>query len=128
MSMTVNTKPALAEGSLCVADWPLVKLSLDETGSLALDRCEVLAVPGPTCLGKAVCLARTSKAARVGIEFDWAEVLPRVLVVANPHLLVSNILLMHSGRACTPLEQLAFSLQLLATFPWQATPLAARTA
>jgi hypothetical protein len=56
----------------------------------------------------------------VGLAWDWAEVRDRLLVLADPMAVVSNIALVdEDGTAIDPREQLVRLNDMIHSLPWQ---------
>lgn len=67
--------------------------------------------------------------APVGIAWDWAEVAPDVVVLADPMMIMSNLQLIDDdGQPLTPDERILALNAAIHGLPWQRSVVAATTA
>jgi hypothetical protein len=73
----------------------------------------------PTARGQ-VLWATDTEGEPVGLAWDWAEVRERLLVLADPMAVLSNVALVdEAGEALDPREQLVHLNDMIHALPWQ---------
>lgn len=107
-----------------VMTWGTRKIALDEWGAMMAAFKPASASfyfdeHQPTARGQ-VLWATDTDGEPVGLAWDWAEVRERLLVLADPMAVLSNVALVdEDGEALDPREQLVYLNDMIHALPWQ---------
>lgn len=108
-----------------VVTWGTRKIPLDEWGTMMAALKQTSASfyfdeSQPASARGQVLWATDTEGDPVGLAWDWAEVRDRLLVLADPMAVVSNVALVdEDGEAIDPREQIVHLNDMIHALPWQ---------
>lgn len=108
-----------------VAAWGKVDLSVAQWDHLTSNfRCLGISDSGIDMdrglrFGQAVWGAGTEHDEHVALAWDWREVRPGVVAMADPMTVVSNVVLLEDGHPIESLKQILYLNNAIFSLPWQ---------